>query len=48
LENNLIEHGAGHVIYKYAQKEQLDIREAGLKLLETHNLDSIKGVFKHD
>ena len=48
LENNLIEHGAGHVIYKYAQKHQLDIREAGLKLLETHNLDSIKEGFKHD
>ncbi|AUD65178.1 ornithine aminomutase [Tenericutes bacterium MZ-XQ] len=47
LENNLIEHGAGHVVYKYAQKHQLNMREAGLKLLETHNLDDIKEDFKH-
>ena len=48
LENNLIEHGAGHVVYKYAQKHHIDIREAGLKLLETHDLDDIKEAFKHD
>lgn len=48
LENNLIEHGAGHVVYKYAKMHQLDIRDAGLKILETNDLAEIKEAFKHD
>ncbi len=48
LDNNLIEYGAGHVVYKYAKKYQLDIREAGLKILETSDLTEIKEAFKHD
>ncbi len=48
LENNLIEHGAGHVVYKYAKKHKLDIRDAGLKILETNDLADIKEAFKHD
>lgn len=48
LDNNLIEHGAGHVVYKYAKMHQLDIRDAGLKILETNDLAEIKEAFKHD
>jgi D-ornithine 4,5-aminomutase subunit alpha len=48
LESNLIEHGAGHVVYQYAKKHNLGIREAGLQLLESHDIDDIKEAFKHD
>ncbi|MFW5712574.1 MAG: ornithine aminomutase subunit alpha [Spirochaetota bacterium] len=32
VDRGLIGKGAGHVVYKVAEAEQLDIREAGLKL----------------
>lgn len=48
LEHQLIEHGAGHVVYKYAKMHHLDIREAGLKILETNDLNEIKEAFKHE
>lgn len=32
VDHGLIGKGAGHVVYKVAKSEQLDIREAGLKL----------------
>ncbi|MCD4826180.1 MAG: ornithine aminomutase subunit alpha [Acholeplasmataceae bacterium] len=46
LEQNLITHGAGHVIYKYAKLNHLDIRDAGLKLLESSDFKAIKEAFK--
>jgi D-ornithine 4,5-aminomutase subunit alpha len=38
FELELLAHGAGHVVYLYAQKKKLSIREAGLLLLEDHDL----------
>ncbi len=35
MEHNLMEHGAGNVVYRFAKKHQTDIRTAGLKLIET-------------
>ncbi len=32
LEHGLISKGAGHVVYKAAHSQKMDIREAGLKL----------------
>lgn len=32
IQNNLLGHGAGHIVYKIAQHKGLSIREAGLKL----------------
>jgi D-ornithine 4,5-aminomutase subunit alpha len=46
LEQNLIAHGAGHVILKYAKLNDLDIRNAGLKLLESNDFKAVKEVFK--
>ena len=48
LDYDLIGHGAGHVVYRYAKHHQLSIREAGLKIVETSHLDEIKGGFIHD
>lgn len=46
MENNLLEHGAGHVVYKYALMTKLSIREAGLALLDTTELNKMMEVFK--
>jgi D-ornithine 4,5-aminomutase subunit alpha len=46
LEQNLIAHGAGHVILKYAKINELDIRDAGLKLLESNDFKTLKEAFK--
>lgn len=46
LEQNLISHGAGHVILKYAKLNKLDIRDAGLKLLESSDFKAVKEAFK--
>jgi|LSQX01.2.fsa_nt_gb D-ornithine 4,5-aminomutase subunit alpha len=48
LDYDLIGHGAGHVVYRYAKHYNLTIREAGLKIIDTSNLDKIKGSFVHD
>ena len=46
LDQDLITHGAGHVIYKYAKMNQLEIRDAGLKLLESNDFKAVKEAFK--
>ena len=46
LEQGLLGHGAGHVVYKAAQAWNLGIREAGLKLVSLENWDSIKALFE--
>ncbi len=48
LDYDLIGHGAGHIVYRYAKYHNLAIREAGLKIIDTSNLDEIKGGFIHD
>ncbi len=34
IERDLLEHGAGHLVYKLSQSKGMDIREAGLKLAD--------------
>ena len=46
LEQGLLGHGAGHVVYKAMQSWRLPAREAGLKLLSLENWDDAKGWFK--
>ncbi len=46
MENNLLEHGAGHVVFKYATLFKLPIREAGLALLETSAINKMMEAFK--
>ena len=48
FEHNLLSHGAGHIVYLYAKNNKLSIREAGLKLLEGNNIDTMVEVFKHE
>ena len=47
FEHNLLSHGAGHVVYRFAKLKNLDIREAGLKLLEAENIKLMAEVFTH-
>ncbi len=46
MENNLLEHGAGHVVFKYASLTKLPIREAGLALLDSKELHKMMEAFK--
>ena len=46
MENNLLEHGAGHVVFKYATLTKLPIREAGLSLLDTTEVNKMMEAFK--
>ncbi|MBE0700304.1 MAG: ornithine aminomutase subunit alpha [Acholeplasmataceae bacterium] len=46
FEHNLLSHGAGHVVYRYAKDHQIGIRQAGLKLLEGDAVLKMVEVFK--
>ncbi|PKK99628.1 MAG: ornithine aminomutase [Tenericutes bacterium HGW-Tenericutes-2] len=46
MENNLLSHGAGHIVFKYATLKKLPIREAGLALLDTSEVNMMMEVFK--
>jgi D-ornithine 4,5-aminomutase subunit alpha len=51
INNGLIGKGAGHVVYRLSQIEKIDIREAGLKLINNHGWDKVKksfGVKNHE
>ena len=48
LEHQLLSHGAGHVVFRYAKNNHLSIREAGLKLMEGKEIDQMVEVFKHE
>lgn len=45
LEHDLLSHGAGHVVYRYAKEHGIGLRQAGEKLLESDALAEIKEVF---
>ncbi|MEN6635783.1 MAG: ornithine aminomutase subunit alpha [Clostridiaceae bacterium] len=45
LEKNLLGHGAGNVVYRYAKKNGLEIREAGLALLIPSNMEQASRLF---
>lgn len=46
MEHSLMEHGAGHVIYKLAKAQNLEIREAGLALYEGKLWTEAENLFK--
>ncbi|MFP4177134.1 MAG: D-ornithine 4,5-aminomutase subunit OraS [Acholeplasmataceae bacterium] len=46
FEHDLLSHGAGHVVYRYAKDQGISLREAGERLLESDALEGIKEVFK--
>ena len=46
IERELLGHGAGHVVYKLAQEKGLEIRDAGLALVEGRHWDDVMTYFK--
>lgn len=44
IDNNLMEYGAGHVVYVVSKETGLDTRAAGLELLEGKHWDMAKDV----
>lgn len=46
FEHDLLAHGAGHIVYRYAKDHGIGLREAGEKLLEGDAMEKIKEVFK--
>lgn len=45
MEHQLIEYGAGHVVYRYAKDHRITIREAGMTLLSSEDIVAYKEVF---
>ena len=45
MEKSLIGHGAGNVVYRYAKKMNLPIREAGLSLMSPAGMDEAAMLF---
>jgi len=45
LERGLIGKGAGNIVYKLADKKNMDIREAGLELVEGNMWDEVQDLF---
>ncbi|MDH8677121.1 ornithine aminomutase subunit alpha [Fusibacter bizertensis] len=46
IDRGLIGHGVGHVVYKVAKVKNLDIRTAGLELIEGKHWDDAVQIFK--
>lgn len=46
MDYHLLEHGAGHVLYRYAKMNKLSIRNAGLRLMDTKEMEKIQEEFK--
>lgn len=46
LDRGLLPHGVGHIVYRMAKDNDLEIREAGLKLLDGELWDQAVEVFK--
>jgi len=45
MERGLLGHGAGNVVYRYAKQNNLQIRDAGLALLNPAKLDEAAKLF---
>ena len=45
MEQNLLGHGAGNVVYRYAKQNNLPIRDAGLALMTPVKLDEAAKLF---
>lgn len=46
VDRGLIGHGVGHVVYRIAKDKGLDIRTAGLELIEGKHWDEAVSIFK--
>ncbi len=46
INNGLISKGAGHVVYRLAKIQDIDIREAGLKLINNQGWNLVKESFE--
>lgn len=46
ISNNLIGHGAGNIVYRVANSENLSIRDAGVKLSQGQLWDKAAAVFQ--
>lgn len=46
MDRGLMGHGVGHVVYKIAKAKNLDIRTAGLELIEGKHWDDAVAMFK--
>lgn len=46
IDRGLIGKGAGHIVYRLAKEKNLEIREAGLKLVEGEMWDDVVNIFK--
>ncbi len=46
IDRGIIGKGAGHIVYKLAKERNMEIREAGLKLVEGQMWDDVVALFK--
>jgi D-ornithine 4,5-aminomutase subunit alpha len=46
IDRGLIGHGVGHVVYRIAKEKGLDVRTAGLELIDGHHWDDAVKIFK--
>lgn len=46
LDRNLLKKGVGNIVYRLSKEKGLDVREAGLSLVEGDNWDYITEMFK--
>lgn len=46
VDRGLIGHGVGHVVYAIAKKNNMDIRQAGLELIDGKHWDEAVEIFK--
>ncbi|MGM0396364.1 MAG: ornithine aminomutase subunit alpha [Bacillota bacterium] len=46
IDRGLIGKGVGHIVYKLANKKNMEIREAGLLLVEGNAWDEVKSLFE--
>lgn len=46
IDRDLLRKGVGNIVYRLAKEKNLDIREAGLSLVEGENWDFVNEIFK--
>lgn len=46
IDRGLIGKGAGNIVYRLSKEKNIEIREAGLKLVEGQMWDDVVGIFK--
>ena len=46
LDRDLLRKGVGNIIYRLSKEKELEIRDAGLSLVDGNNWDSVAEIFK--